>query len=147
MTRENEYKRLLPSIKSLLEGENDEIANMANIAAVLKETFGFWWVGFYRVLGDELLLGPFQGPVACTRIKYGRGVCGSAWMRKEAIIVPDVELFEGHIACSAASKSEIVIPLFCKDEVLGVLDIDSAKLNDFDEVDEKYLTLIVKCLH
>ena len=144
--RENEYKRLLPTIKSLLDGENDEIANMANIAAVLKESFDFWWVGFYRVSGDELLLGPFQGPVACTRIKYGRGVCGAAWMRKEAITVPDVELFPGHIACSAASKSEIVIPIFRNDEIVGVLDIDSTKLNDFDEVDKEYLTLIVKNL-
>lgn len=145
--RENEYKRLLPTIESLLEGESDQIANMANIAAVLKESFDFWWVGFYRVAGDELLLGPFQGPVACTRIRYGRGVCGAAWMRKEAIIVPDVDLFPGHIACSAASKSEIVIPVFCNDSVVGVLDIDSAKLDDFDEVDREYLTLIVKNLH
>ena len=145
--RENEYKRLLPTIESLLEGESDQIANMANIAAVLKESFDFWLVGFYRVAGDELLLGPFQGPVACTRIRYGRGVCGAAWMRKEAIIVPDVDLFPGHIACSAASKSEIVIPVFCNDSVVGVLDIDSAKLDDFDEVDREYLTLIVKNLH
>jgi GAF domain-containing protein len=144
--RENEYIRILPVIKSLLQGENDEIAGMANIAAVLKESFGFWWTGFYRVVGDELILGPFQGPVACTRIKYGKGVCGTAWMRRESIIVPDVEQFAGHIACSAESKSEIVIPVFREDEVIGVLDIDSTKLNDFDSIDEKYLTLIVQNL-
>jgi GAF domain-containing protein len=142
--RENEYKHLLPVIKSLLQGENDDIANMANVAAILKETFGFWWVGFYRVSEDELILGPFQGPIACTRIKYGKGVCGTSWMRKEAIVVPDVELFPGHIACSAASKSEIVIPVFRNGEVIRVLDIDSDKLDDFNEIDRRYLTEIIE---
>lgn len=142
-TKKDQYSNLLPQIESLLFGENDLIANMANVVAALKEQFAFFWVGFYLVKGDELVLGPFQGPVACTRIKKGRGVCGTSWELKKSIIVPNVELFPGHIACSSLSKSEIVIPLKKNDLVVGVLDVDSEFLNQFDEVDEYYLQLIV----
>ena len=134
------YEALLPQIKSLVEGEKDLIANLANISAVLKTAFGFYWVGFYLVKGNELVLGPFQGTLACTRIAYGKGVCGNAWERKKTIIVANVNLFPGHIACSAVSKSEIVVPHFDSNyEVDFVLDVDSDVLNDFDETDELFL--------
>jgi GAF domain-containing protein len=126
-----------------VEDESDTIANMANISACLWETFRFWWVGFYRVVQDELVLGPFQGPLACTRIRKGRGVCGTAWAKRETVIVPDVELFPGHIACSSASRSEIVVPVFNGDEVVAVLDIDSEHLATFDETDKLWLEKIV----
>ena len=135
-SKEDQYKNLLPQIKGLLEGESDLVANLGNIAAALKEQFNFFWVGFYLVKNDELVLGPFQGPVACTRIKKGRGVCGTSWEMAKTIIVPDVEKFPGHIACSILSKSEIVLPLFKEGEVVGVLDVDSSSLDSFDETDK-----------
>jgi GAF domain-containing protein len=138
------YLSLLPHLKALLEGETDTIANFANISAALKMTFGFFWVGFYIVKKEELVLGPFQGTVACTRIKYGKGVCGTAWKEKRIVIVEDVNQFPGHIACDTASQSEIVVPLFLNDEVIAVLDIDSEHLNHFDETDALYLEQIVK---
>ena len=140
--KEQKYEALVAQAKALSEAETDEIALMANMAAIIHETFHFWWTGFYRVVGDELVLGPFQGPLACTRIKFGRGVCGTAWKEKRSVIVPDVEEFPGHIACSSASKSEIVVPIFCNDEVVAVLDIDSEKLATFDDTDKKYLEKI-----
>ena len=140
------YKLFLKQAESLLADESDLIANLANISALLKDTFHFFWVGFYLVKNNELVLGPFQGPIACTRIKKGKGVCGAAWLNQESIIVPDVSKFEGHIACSPFSKSEIVVPLICKDEVVGVLDIDSDLLNTFDEVDRHYLEQLVSLL-
>ena len=141
------YETLLPQIESLLEDENDFIANQANIAAVLTETFHFWWTGFYRVANDnELVLGPFQGPLACTRIKRSKGVCGTAWHKAETIVVADVECFPGHIACSSASRSEIVVPLYHNKDVIGVLDIDSQYLNSFDQVDAVYLERICQLL-
>ena len=136
------YQKLIPQVKPLVEGESDLIANLGNIAALLKESMDFFWVGFYLVKGDELVLGPFQGPVACTRIRFGKGVCGKAWEKKQAIIVPDVNQYPGHIACSPVTKSEIVVPFFHNDQVTIVLDIDSEKLNDFDEIDRKYLSMI-----
>lgn len=142
-SKEDQYKSLVPQIKALLTGEDDLIANLANIAAALKEQFGFFWVGFYLVKNDQLVLGPFQGPVACTRIALNRGVCGTSWAQKETLIVPNVDEFPGHIACSSLSKSEIVIPLFKDSEVYGVLDIDSSELNSFDVIDEKYLKEIL----
>lgn len=142
-TKEEQYQHILPQIKGLLEGEPDLIANLANVAAALKEQFDFFWVGFYLVKEDELVLGPFQGPVACTRIKKGRGVCGSSWEQGKTIIVPDVEKFPGHIACSSLSKSEIVLPLFNGSKIVGVLDVDSSALNSFDETDQLYLQQIV----
>lgn len=145
-TKEDQYKALMPQIKGLLEGETDLVANLANVAAALKEQFGWFWVGFYMIKQDELVLGPFQGPVACTRIKKGRGVCGSSWVQEKTLIVPDVEKFPGHIACSSLSKSEIVVPLFSNDEVKGVLDVDSDELDQFDETDQKYLEEIVKLI-
>jgi len=138
-----QYQNLIPQIKGLLSGEPDLIANLANIAAALKEQFGWFWVGFYLVKNEELVLGPFQGPVACTRIKKGRGVCGSSWERSATLIVPDVEKFPGHIACSSLSKSEIVIPLIKNATVWAVLDVDSENLNQFDETDQKYLEEIL----
>ncbi len=139
-TKEERYAALLPQLKGLLSGETDEVANLANVAAALKETFGFFWVGFYRVVGDELVLGPFQGPVACTRIRKGRGVCGTAWQEARTLVVPDVDAFPGHIACSSLSRSEIVVPLMDgAGEVWGVLDIDSSELNTFDDVDARFL--------
>jgi len=138
-----QYQSLFPQIKALLEGEPDLIANLANITGALKEQFNWLWVGFYLVRKDELVLGPFQGPVACTRIQKGRGVCGASWQQKKTLIVPDVEKFPGHIACSSLSKSEIVIPIFKGDEVAGVLDVDSELLNHFDETDQEYLEKIV----
>ena len=142
-TKEEQYVSLIPQIKALLEGETDLIANLANTVAALKEQFGWLWIGFYRVKKDELVLGPFQGPVACTRIKKGRGVCGSSWEKAETLIVPDVEKFPGHIACSSLSKSEIVVPVIRNKKVIGVLDADSTELNNFDAIDQKYLEEII----
>jgi L-methionine (R)-S-oxide reductase len=142
-TKEEQYQALLPQIKALIEGEPDLIANLANIAAALKEQFGWLWVGFYLVKNEELVLAPFQGPVACTRIRKGRGVCGAAWQQKQTLIVPDVEKFPGHIACSSLSKSEIVVPLIEDNEVTAVLDVDSELLYQFDETDKRYLEEIV----
>jgi GAF domain-containing protein len=142
-TKEEQYEALIPQIKGLLEGEPDLIANLANITAALKEQFNWLWVGFYLVKDNELVLAPFQGPVACTRIKKGRGVCGTSWEQAKTLIVPDVEKFPGHIACSSLSKSEIVLPLISKGEVVGVLDIDSSELNQFDTMDQKYLEQII----
>ena len=142
MTKQERYEALLPQIESLVSGEPDAIARMANVAAVLHEAFGFWWTGFYRVQGNELVLGPFQGPVACTRIPFGRGVCGTAWQRAETVIVPNVHEFAGHIACSSASNSEIVVPLLRAGEVTAVLDIDSKDFNTFDEADKHFLEQI-----
>lgn len=133
------YESLLPQIESIIEDENDKIANMANITAAIAEMFGFWWTGFYRVDGEELVLGPFQGTLACTRIGYGRGVCGTAWKDEKTIVVEDVEKFPGHIACSSLSRSEIVVPVFKDNKVYAVLDIDSKELATFDETDRKYL--------
>ena len=142
-TKEQQYQALLPQIKGLLEGEPDLIANLANICAALKEQFKWLWVGFYLVKNGELVLAPFQGPVACTRISKGRGVCGAAWQQAETLIVPDVEKFPGHIACSSLSKSEIVVPIIKDNEVTGVLDVDSELLYHFDETDKRYLEEIV----
>jgi len=140
-SKEEQYLSLLPQIEGLIAGEVDLTANLANVCAALKAQFNFFWVGFYLVKGDELVLGPFQGPVACTRIAKGRGVCGQAWQQKQVILVPDVDAFPGHIACSSLSKSEVVIPLFgANDEVKAVLDVDSDRLNDFDEIDVTYLS-------
>lgn len=138
-TKAEQYEALLPQIKALITGEPDQTANLANISAALKEQFGWLWVGFYLVKDGELVLGPFQGPVACTRIRKGRGVCGTAWDRAETLVVPDVEAFPGHIACSSLSRSEIVVPLIHHGEVKGVLDVDSTDLNTFDETDKRYL--------
>ena len=140
--KESRYKEMLSVITAITEKETNQIANLANITAIIKEFFGFLWVGFYFVDGEELVLGPFQGQPACTRIAYGKGVCGTAWKEQKTIIVPDVEQFTGHIACSAKSKSEIVIPVFKNDKITMVLDIDSDKLNTFDEVDKYYLEKI-----
>ena len=140
------YETLLPQIRALVEGEPDLVANLANISAALKEQFGWLWVGFYLVKNDELVLGPFQGPVACTRIRKGRGVCGQSWLKAQTLIVPDVEKFPGHIACSSLSKSEIVVPVIVANEVVGVLDVDSALYDQFDETDKKYLEEIVTLL-
>ena len=142
MTKQKTYKSILLQIESLVAGEMHMIAKMANVAAVLHEAFGFWWTGFYRVEGQQLVLGPFQGPIACTRIPYGKGVCGTAWQRAETVIVPDVHEFAGHIACSSASNSEIVVPILCDQQVIAVLDIDSKDFNTFDETDQRYLEQI-----
>lgn len=146
INKTDKYEELLPQIASLLEGETDVVANMANVAAALKQVFGFFWVGFYVVKGDKLVLAPFQGPVACTRIGYSRGVCGTAWKEKKTQLVPNVDEFPGHIACSSASKSEIVIPVFLNETVVAVLDIDSEHLDSFDAVDARYLTMITEIL-
>ena len=143
----SEYQSIIPQIKALTEGEPDLTANLANTVAALKEQFGWFWVGFYLVKNDELVLGPFQGPVACTRIRKGRGVCGSSWAEAQTLIVPDVEAFPGHIACSSLSKSEIVVPVIRNNEVIGVLDVDSEHLNHFDETDRQYLEEIVAALN
>ena len=144
MEKTEKYRLLERQVAALLEGETDVIAKMANIAAVLHGTFGFWWTGFYRVAGDELVLGPFQGPVACMHIPFGKGVCGTAWKRNETVVVPDVEQFPGHIACSSASRSEIVVPVHGPDgAVTAVLDIDSDRLATFDEEDKVWLERIV----
>lgn len=145
-TKEEKYLELLPQIQSVLEDEPDLIANMANMAAMIHETFGFWWTGFYRVVDGILVLGPFQGPLACTRIRKGKGVCGTAWAEEKSQVVPDVDQFPGHIACSSASRSEIVVPIKKNGEVIAVLDIDSADLNTFNEVDQKYLEQAVEYL-
>jgi len=142
-TKQDQYKNLLPQIKGLLQGEPDLIANLANITGALKEQFNWLWTGFYIVKKDELVLGPFQGPVACTRIKKGRGVCGTSWANAETLIVPDVEQFPGHIACSSLSKSEIVVPVIRNGEVVAVLDVDSVALSEFDETDKQYLEEVV----
>ena len=154
MTKEEQYQEIIPQIQSLVSGEPDLIANMANIAAVLHNTFHFWWTGFYLVkekspisnlqsqINQELVLGPFQGPIACTRIPYNKGVCGTAWAQNRTLIVPDVHQFPGHIACSSASKSEIVVPIRRNNEFIAVLDIDSADYNTFDAIDQKYLEKI-----
>lgn len=142
-TKAEQYQSLIPQIKGLLDGEPDLIANMANIVAALKEQFGWLWVGFYLVKGNELVLAPFQGPVACTRIKNGRGVCGTAWAQARTLIVSDVEKFPGHIACSSLSRSEIVVPIIRNKEVVAVLDVDSSEYNQFDITDQQYLEEIV----
>ncbi len=144
--KEQKYALLYKQTASLVEGENDTIANMANVAAMIHFTFGFWWTGFYRVAGEELVLGPFQGPLACSRIKYGRGVCGTAWREQQTQVVPDVEQFPGHIACSSMSRSEIVVPVWRGEEIVAVLDIDSEHLATFDEVDKEWLERIVALL-
>ena len=145
--KEEQYKLLVSQIASLIDGEKDTIAVMSNVAAAIHQTMGFWWTGFYRVVGNDLVLGPFQGPVACMHIPYGKGVCGTAWQRGETIIVPDVEQFPGHIACSSESKSEIVVPVFGIDgKVIAVLDIDSEHLATFDDIDRKYLEDICKLI-
>lgn len=137
------YSEILPQIEALLNAENDSIANMANVAALLHETFGFWWTGFYRVIDGQLVLGPFQGPIACTRIAKGRGVCGTAWQKMQTIVVPDVEEFPGHIACSSASRSEIVVPLIRDGVMIAELDIDSAELSTFDDIDQEWLERVM----
>lgn len=144
--KEQKYELLYKQIEALVAGESDTIANMANIAAMIHYTFGFWWTGFYRVAGEELILGPFQGPLACSRIRFGRGVCGTAWKEQTTLVVPDVELFPGHIACSSLSRSEIVVPVWQEDKVIAVLDIDSEHLATFDEVDRVWLEKIVALL-
>ena len=141
-----QYDTLIPQIEALLYGEPDLVANLANISAALKEQFKWFWVGFYLVKDNELVLGPFQGPVACTRISLGKGVCGTAWQQAKTLIVPDVEAFPGHIACSSLSRSEIVVPVFHNDEVVAVLDVDSELLDQFDETDAKFLEQIVKLI-
>ena len=146
--KDEKYRVLHAQIKALTEGESDLTANMANISSMIHQTFRFWWTGFYRVCGQELIMGPFQGPLACSRIPFGRGVCGTAWKEEKTIIVPDVELFPGHIACSSASRSEIVVPVFKGDgkEITAVLDIDSAEPDTFDETDRAWLEEIVKLI-
>lgn len=146
ISKKEQYETLLAQARSLMEGENDPIARMANLAAVIHTTFGFWWTGFYRVQDNVLILGPFQGPIACTRIPYGRGVCGTAWKEARTIVVPDVEEFPGHIACSPESHSEIVVPIIREGRVTAVLDIDSRDLNTFDDIDAHYLTLLADLL-
>lgn len=146
-SKEEKYQSIIPQIKALVEGEDDLIANLANVCAALKEQFAWFWVGFYLVKNDELVLGPFQGPVACTRIKKGKGVCGASWERAEVLVVPDVDEFPGHIACASASKSEIVLPFYLNNQMVGVLDVDSEYLAHFDEVDAKYLKEILSFIH
>lgn len=144
--KEARYKTLLPQITGLVDGEPDVVANLANIAAALKQTMNFFWVGFYLVKKDQLVLGPFQGPIACTRINFGKGVCGNSWKEKKTILVPDVDAFPGHIACSSASRSEIVLPAFKDNSVALVLDVDSNKLNDFDDIDQVYLEQVMRII-
>jgi GAF domain-containing protein len=143
-TKAARYAELLPQIEALTAGETDLTANLANTAAALRQAFGFFWVGFYLVKGDELVLGPFQGPIACTRIRYGKGVCGASWAQAKTLLVPDVEAFPGHIACSSDSKSEIVVPVFKNGQVVAVLDVDSDQLNDFDEDDRTALEKLMQ---
>lgn len=145
-SKEEKYVSLLPQIEALITGEEDLVANLANISAALKEAFGFFWVGFYLVKGKELVLGPFQGPIACTRIGYGKGVCGTAWKEGKTQLVPDVDAFPGHIACSSASRSEIVVPVLKNGEVVMVLDVDSDQLDDFDDTDQKHLEQLMRFL-
>lgn len=142
-----QYESLIPQIEALLYGETDLVANMANVCAALKEQFNWFWVGFYLVKDGQLVLGPFQGPVACTRINKGKGVCGSSWEQAQTLIVPDVEAFPGHIACSSLSRSEIVLPIFKNNEVIGVLDVDASELDQFDETDAQYLAQIIKLIN
>lgn len=144
--KQERYKTLIPQIESLIEGENDVVANLSNIAAALKQTMNFFWVGFYMVKDNQLVLGPFQGPIACTRLQLGKGVCGASWKEKKVILVPNVDEFPGHIACSSASKSEIVLPAFKNGEVALVLDVDSDKLNDFDATDELALGKVIRLI-
>ena len=144
--KEEKYALLYKQIAAVTESESDAIANMANVAAMIHHTFGFWWTGFYRVVGEEFVLGPFQGPLACSRIAYGRGVCGTAWKEQRTQVVPDVEQFPGHIACSSASKSEVVVPLIKDGKVVAVLDIDSEHLATFDETDRQWLERIMELL-
>jgi GAF domain-containing protein len=144
--KQEQYQSLIPQIEALLDGETDLVANLANISAALKEQFKWFWVGFYMVKEDQLVLGPFQGPVACTRIAKGKGVCGAAWEQGKILIVPDVDAFPGHIACSSLSRSEIVIPLYHNNQIVGVLDVDSEELDQFDETDAKYLQQIIQLL-
>jgi L-methionine (R)-S-oxide reductase len=146
-TKEEQYESLLPQIKALLEGEPDLIANLANIAGALKEQFNWLWIGFYLVKDDELVLGPFQGPVACTRIKKGKGVCGASWAKAKTLIVPDVEKFPGHIACSSLSRSEIVVPIIRNNKVIGVLDADSIEPGQYDNIDQDYLERITEMIN
>ena len=146
MNKESRYKSLLPQVEAICDGEDDMIAKMANISALLHHEFGFWWTGFYRVVGGELLLGPFQGPLACVHIGYGKGVCGTAWKEERTIVVPDVEEFPGHIACSSESRSEIVVPMVVNGQVIAVLDIDSRELATFDTVDACYLEQVVSLM-
>ena len=146
-TKKEQYEGLMPQLKALLDGEPDLVANMANFVAALKEQFNFFWVGFYLVKQDELVLGPFQGPIACTRIRKGRGVCGTSWQEAKIILVPDVEQFPGHIACSSLSKSEIVLPVIKDDQVIAVLDVDSQELNSFDTTDQLYLEQMIKFIN
>ncbi len=146
-TKEEQYESLIQQIEGMLTGEDDLVANLANVAAALKEQFGWLWVGFYLVKKYELVLGPFQGPVACTRIKKGRGVCGTSWQEARTLVVDDVENFPGHIACSSASRSEIVVPIIADGEVLGVLDVDSTELSHFDDTDAEYLEQIVQLIN
>lgn len=146
VSKEELYKSLYPQLKALVADESDLIANMANITSALKEAFDFFWIGFYRVIGDRLVLGPFQGPIACTSIAFGKGVCGSTWKEAKTIIVPDVDRFPGHIACSSQSRSEIVVPLKHNDIVVAVLDVDSNQLNSFDEIDSYWLEKICALL-
>ena len=146
MDKAEKYQEVYKQIQSLVSGETDQIANMANTAGLLHEAFGFWWTGFYIIRSNQLVLGPFQGPVACTRIGFGKGVCGTSWERRETVIVPDVHLFPGHIACSSQSQSEIVVPMFHNDEIYAVLDIDSKELATFDEIDKEWLEKIVRLL-
>ena len=146
-TTQEQYEALIPQINALIEGEPDLVANLANTVAALKEQFGWFWVGFYLVKKDELVLGPFQGPVACTRIKKGRGVCGASWAQEKTLIVPDVEKFPGHIACSSLSRSEIVVPVIRNNEVIAVLDVDSESLDQFDETDKIYLEQIIELIN
>ena len=143
MEKIEKYKLLYEQVKALIQTEKDEIANMSNIAAIIHETFKFWWTGFYRVINNELILGPFQGPIACTRIGYGKGVCGTAWKEGKTIVVEDVHEFPGHIACSSTSKSEIVVPIFKDNQVVAVLDIDSEKFATFDNIDKEWIEKII----
>jgi L-methionine (R)-S-oxide reductase len=145
-SKEERYEALIPQLKSLISTETDQIANYANVSAALKEVFDFLWVGFYRVSDKVLVLGPFQGPIACTRIAFGKGVCGFAWQEGKTVIVPDVDQFPGHIACSSRSKSEIVVPVVKEANIIAVLDVDSELLNNFDEIDAKYLEIICALL-
>ena len=144
MDKNENYPLLLAQVRAIVKDESDPVANMANVAALIQETFRFWWTGFYRVVGNQLVLGPFQGPVACTRIGYGKGVCGTSWKEKKTLVVQDVEQFPGHIACSSESKSEIVVPLIKQGEVIGVLDIDSERLATFDDTDKAWLEQIAE---
>ena len=146
MDKNETYKLLLAQVKAMVKDESDTVANMANVAALIQEAFHFWWTGFYRVIGEQLVLGPFQGPVACTRIGFGKGVCGTSWKEKKTLVVEDVEQFPGHIACSSESRSEIVVPLYKDEEVIGVLDIDSEKLATFDAVDKEWLEQIAEVI-